>query len=926
MRQTAKRSLKDWLKETNMKNSKKLTGIAIIIMAVIFSMTVIACEDFYGKDDIAVTGVSLDKRSVKIPVDQNEILTATVTPSNATNKEVIWESSYPEVATVTLGIVIGLKEGSTVITATTIDGKKTATCAVTVSPSAVAVTGVSLNKNTLPLAVGNAEKLTASIEPDNAANQRVTWSSSNTAVATVANGTVTGLTIGNATITVTTADGGYTDTCTVSVSAAVPVTGVSLNKTSASIAVNATETLTATVAPTTATNKAVTWSSANTNIATVSQDGVVTGKAAGTAVITVASVADNTKTATCTVTVSALVPVTGVSLNKTSASISVGGSETLTPTIAPSNATNKAVTWTSSNPAVASVANGTVTGLTTGSATITVSTADGGKTATCAVTVSSGGVNIPVSEVRLNKPTLSLAVNATERLTATFIPENATNKTVTWSSTNTGVATVAQDGLVTGRAAGSTTITVTSVADNTKKATCTVTINIPVTSITLKGKTGILVGGTETLKATVLPANAGMSLTWYSNTPTVATVSNDGTVTGVSAGTVYITVTDELSGRTASCEVHVSTIATPVTGVSLDKTSLTLDKGKTETLRATIQPAEATNQNITWSSSNTSIASVSQDGVVTAITGGTATITVTSVDNSSAIATCGITVPADLDFTPANLATELGKLDTTTPDKPYEIALRVSGVADFTSVRNALKGAHSKYVKLDISGSAITSIGENSLRDCPTLVEITMPSVTSIGTYAFSGCTNLVDIDIPASVRSIGNYAFSGCTKFTSVTIPGSVTSIGSSVFRGCTSLVNAYTPSIGNYMFFGCTKLTDVTFGGTNIGVGTFSGCTSLTSAPIPSGATSIGNNTFSGCTGLTSVEIPATVKSIGESAFKGCTNLISVRFDGTIPSTSFDATDSFPGNLRGVFYKTDQTNGTPKTYTWDSVGKTWN
>ncbi|MBO5280595.1 MAG: Ig-like domain-containing protein, partial [Clostridia bacterium] len=168
--------------------------------------------------------------------------------------------------------------------------------------------------------------------------------------------------------------------------ATVSVTGVTLNKSSATLTEGDTLTLTATVAPTNATNKNVTWKSSDTTVATVS-NGVVTAKKAGTATITVAT-ADGNKTATCTVTVKAkTISVTGVTLNKTSATLTEGDTLTLTATVAPTNATNKNVTWKSSDTTVATVSNGVVTAKKAGTATITVMTADGSKTATCTVTV-----------------------------------------------------------------------------------------------------------------------------------------------------------------------------------------------------------------------------------------------------------------------------------------------------------------------------------------------------------------------------------------------------------------------------------------------------------------------------------------------------------------------------------------------------------
>ena len=163
-------------------------------------------------------------------------------------------------------------------------------------------------------------------------------------------------------------------------------TGISLNKTSLSLMEGESETLTATVSPSNATDKTVTWSSSNTSVATVSSSGKVTAKAAGSATITAKTV--NGKTATCSVTVTAAtVYPTGISLNKTSLSLMEGESETLTATVSPSNATDKTVTWSSSNTSVATVSSsGKVTAKAAGSATITAKTVNG-KTATCSVTV-----------------------------------------------------------------------------------------------------------------------------------------------------------------------------------------------------------------------------------------------------------------------------------------------------------------------------------------------------------------------------------------------------------------------------------------------------------------------------------------------------------------------------------------------------------
>jgi uncharacterized protein YjdB len=239
----------------------------------------------------------------------------------------------------------------------------------------------------------------------------------------------------------------------------VPVTGVTVSPTSASVAVGATTTLTATVLPTNATNKSVTWTTNNAAVATVNASGVVTGVAAGSATITVRT-QDGGFTATSAITVtSSNVPVTGVSVTPMSATIGVGTTRALAATVSPSNATNKNVTWSTNNAAVATVnASGVVSGVSAGTATITVRTQDGGFTATSAITVTS--TNVPVTGVTVSPTSASIGVGATRALTATVSPSNATNKNVTWTTSNAAVATVNASGVVTGVAAGSATITV----------------------------------------------------------------------------------------------------------------------------------------------------------------------------------------------------------------------------------------------------------------------------------------------------------------------------------------------------------------------------------------------------------------------------------------------------------------------------------
>lgn len=331
-----------------------------------------------------------------------------------------------------------------------------------------------------------------------------------------------------------------------------------------------------------------------------------------------------------------------VTLEPNTLTLEKGEKETLTATVAPTNATNKGVTWSSSNPEVATVDNGVVTAGIGGGTTITVTTEDGSKTATCTVNVRVH-IGVPVQSVELNKTELVLEVNGTEKLKATAEPSDATNQKVTWESNATNVATVDNSGKVTAVSEGTATITAKA---GEQTATCTVTVtkaDVAVESVTLNPTTLTLEkGSTGTLTATVEPQNAtNNTVTWSSSNPEVATVAN-GTVTAVSAGTATITVTTADGNHKATCAVTVNPNTVPVSGIQVQGTASVYVGGSTK-LTATVTPTNATNQKVTWSSNNESVATVGTDGTVTAVSAGTATITVTTEDGQKTAA-CTVTV------------------------------------------------------------------------------------------------------------------------------------------------------------------------------------------------------------------------------------------------------------------------------------------
>ena len=420
----------------------------------------LACEKQPG--GVPVTGITLDPTSVELVEGESATVTATVSPDDATNKQVRWSSSSPNIQVSNGKITTSFPAGSPIttidgkkalghgtITATTEDGKKKATCKVIVLAKTIAVTGVSLSETSLQLNKGDSRTLKATVQPDNATDKTVQWTSSNTSVAKVdQDGTVTA--VGGGSATITAAAGNQSATCSVSVN--VPVTGISLNVNLVTLEKGAFVLLTATVSPDDAMDKNVQWSSGDPAVATVDQEGKVTAVGEGKTKITASAGGFSTS---CTV-ICVIIPVSAVVLDKTSLSLEKGSSETLKATVSPRDATDKTVKWSSDNPTVATVdQNGTVTAVNSGKATITASAGD--LSATCEVTVT-----IPVTSVTLDPTDLNLMLGETAQLTASVLPEDATDKHVNWYSSDSAIVSVDEEGRITAVGIGIATITAQS--------------------------------------------------------------------------------------------------------------------------------------------------------------------------------------------------------------------------------------------------------------------------------------------------------------------------------------------------------------------------------------------------------------------------------------------------------------------------------
>ena len=480
----------------------------------------------------------------------------------------------------------------------------------------------------------------------------------------------------------------------------------------------------------------------------------------------------------------------------------------------------------------------------------------------------------PVTGVSLNKNTLSLFVGGTEQLTATIEPDNATNKSVTWSSSNADVATVSNQGLVTAKTAGTATITVTT-NDGTKTANCTVTVNTLVDA--------------QTPNITAHPQPAT-----YTQNATVAAL------------TVTASVTD---GGTLSYQWYWNTTNSTTGGTAVGSNSTSYTP-PTTTVETRYYYVIVTNTNNSVSGIKTATATSNTAAV---------TVNVASTDCSSPIAS-GTTGALTWSLCEDGTLTISG-LDAmpdyyyNSPWNTYRNSITFVIVENgVTSIGNYAFDDCTHLTSVTI-GNSVTFIGEGAFNRCIGLTSVTIPnSVTSIGNYTFYGCDNLTSVTIPNSVTSIGDQAFFNCSSLTSVTIGNSVTSIGNAAFFYCTGLMSVTIPnsvtSIGEHAFYGCTGLTTVNYNAANctimgshsrpvfqlcsnltsvyignevntIPASAFYNCSGLVSVTIPNSVSSIGAYAFLGCTGLMTVTIPNSLTSIGDGAFFGCTGLTAIDVD---------------------------------------------
>lgn len=600
-----------------------------------------ACE--ITVERVAVTGVEITAapQDNKLVEGSEFKFEAEVAPDNASVRDVQWTSSDTTVIAINAeGNAKALKAGKSTVTVKTVDGGFTAEREITVSAKVVSVESVAIKAvpEGLLLYVGDEFAFEAVITPENATDKNVSWSSSDPEVLKVAaDGKAVALKTGKAKITVTTADGkktAVTEEITVEPQI-VPVTGVKITNYTETLHVNETFAFEAEVSPENATDKSVKWSSANEEVLVIDEaTGLATAVEEGTVMVKVISGYDADVYDECTVIVTAAdVHVESVAIADMPDSVRVGDEFTLRAVITPSYATDTTVTWKSSDTMVATIdSKGRVKALSSGVTTIILTSNDGGKVAKYDMEV----FTVEVASVIITSYPENYEMTEGEKFTFTAAvkPDNATDKTVKWSSSENIVLSVKENGEAVAYGPGKATVTATA---GKKSVSCEIVVKEiprPQSVKITQSKSEIMLGESYRFEATVSPSDAAdKSVTWSSSATDVLTVDKNGNVYGASLGEAVVTVRTNDGGKTD--EVSVKVVPVPVESVKITTYVDRLYVGEKFPFKAVVSPDNASDKSHKWSSSNMDVLSIDEeDGKATAKAAGTAVVTVTTNDGS----------------------------------------------------------------------------------------------------------------------------------------------------------------------------------------------------------------------------------------------------------------------------------------------------
>ena len=605
-----------------------------LLLAIAYATAAACSNDSSTKPTTGtVSAITLSPQTLTLGVGSSvalnvELLDGAGQPANA--GAVFWSSSDATIARVSSsGLVTALVPGVVQISAT-VQGKS-AVANVVVAP--LSVISVQISSAELRLIIGERVQLTAIARDASGtplSGRVITWASGNAAIADVdSTGAVTARAPGGTTVTATSE--GRTVSAAVFVTS-VPVASIVLTPSSTQIVEGQTTQLRAEVRSASGivlTGRAVTYSSANSTVASVSSSGLVTGASTGSTNITASS---EGRTATAAIVVTAR-PVNSIVVSPSQLSLIAGQTVALGVQVfdaAGNVLSGRPVAYSSDIAGIVTVSNtGVVSAVAPGSTTVTVTSE--GRSASVSVVVAA----VPIASIRVTPDRVTLTTRGDTLLTAVALDALGAvlgNRTITWSSGSPSVATVSSTGVVT--AVGVGTVIILAQAEG-RIGSATVTVNAPpiATVSVTPASTSLTVGGATDLVATVRDVNGntvlGRVVLWSSSAPAVATVSSTGRLAAVSAGSSTITAT--IDGKSGAAAVTVSPVA--IGTVTVAPGSATVAIGGAVDLVATVRDvngAVVTGRAVSWSSGTPSVAAVSTSGRVTAVAAGSSTITATA--------------------------------------------------------------------------------------------------------------------------------------------------------------------------------------------------------------------------------------------------------------------------------------------------------
>ena len=890
--------------------------------------------------------------SVSIVKTEDKTITLTLNSEEVDNKSMVWTSSDESVATVVQNpnssypleaIVTAHKIGKATIKAEAQDGSGiSATCEVEVTP--LMVSDFSLQTASVVKTIPT--QLEVKVSPAEADNKKLKWTSLTPDIATVTeDGMLTGLKMGTAQIKAEALDGSnISKTFNVEVTG-LPVSSISLPTTPVSVVKTKTGKIKVVVEPLESDNQKLTWTSSRTDIATVDNEGVVTGKKVGTTRITASTTDGTNLKAFVDVNIEPL-KVETMTFAEPSVSIIKTEDKTITLTLNSEEVDNKSMVWTSSDESVATVVQNMnavypleaiVVAHKVGKATIKTEAQDGsGMSATCEVDVTP----LMVSDFSLQ--TASVVKTFPTQLEAKVFPAEADNKKLKWTSLTPDIATVTENGMMTGLKIGTAKVKAETTDGSNLSGVFEVQVTgLSVSTISLPDESSIVKTESMKLEYSILPlASDNQKLKWSSNATYIASVDEStGMITAHKVGDAVITATaTDGSGISASTTIHVTPLK--VSQIEMPK-EMYLLRSLSKQIEVNIAPELADNKTLKWTSDNEDVATVTQEGVVKGVNVGSANITAAAVDGSEVSATCKVTVAlGTIELSTKTINLRKGEsyseqIVNVLPDN-YEHKEVVWTSADnsiasvdsegmitavkpgITTIKYSLGydssiTAECKVIVYDEnvvyvggiyyiidkhkSEATVTSIygGKNTSLDAEQVAQcysgtINIPdnviyegykyNVTKVGSYAFNCQNDLQSIYIPRTVKAVEPYAAIKAEKLNRVNVADEslLENIGEQAFKMCIGLKR--------FVFDG----TSLQFN--TIGNAAFNGCTALEKVLWngKSELKTIKDYAFFKCTSLNNFDMPNTTLSVGNSSFRYNASLTDIHL-----STSLNYIDEY-------------------------------